>query len=292
MPQLGYATADPLDFALRTELLPALTDRPIPNEQAVCPLCLTSTAALASPRAESSGTSQGERCLHLAYRNMVFHCIRPPFHDTTALQYGWYPSNLPSKCDCSNNFTMEQHSHVPSDVFPPSGTMKFTISWPTSSQKYVMKCAFNRTCSQLCRTNHLEQLPTHRTGRDWTSRQTECGVGDLRRCTGLQPPRPLQQESDTFLLYRKHERGSIRTEDTRSGAFVLHSTCFFGHRRNGERGNLLLQTSGFDAHSDVGSSMQVPSDLPYLLSHPIPMRSKIFSRSCCPLPSSNRPHYH
>ena len=86
------------------------------------------------------------------------------FHDTTALQYGWYPSNLPSKCDCSNNFTMEQHSHVPRDVFPPSGTMKFTISWPTSSQKYVMKCALNRTCSQLCRTNHLEQLPTHRTG--------------------------------------------------------------------------------------------------------------------------------
>ena len=148
-----------------------------------------------------------------------FSLHKAAFHDTTALRYGWYPSNLPSKCDCSNNFTVEQHSHVPRDVFPPSGTMKFMISWATSSQKYVKKCALNRTCSQLCRTNHLEQLPTHRTGRGWTSRQTECGGGDLRRCTGLQPPRPLQQESDTFLLqkaregeytHRGYEKWSIR----------------------------------------------------------------------------------
>ena len=131
------------------------------------------------------------------------------------------------------------HSHVPKEVFPPSGTMKFVISRPTSSQKYVMRCASNWTCSQL-------------------------------------------------------------TEDTRSGAFVLHSTCFFGHRRNGERGNLFLQTSGFHARSEVGSAIQyhtllaeVPIDLlPYSLSHTIPKRSKIFSTLCCPLPSSSRPRHH
>ena len=119
---------------------------------------------------------------------------------------------------------------------------------------------------------------------------------DIFWCTCLQPPRPLQQESDTLRLLQKTREGketSIRTENTRSGAFVFHSTCFFGHRRNGERGNLFLQTSDFDPHSEVGSSIQVSSDLlPYLLSHPIPMRSKIFSTSCCPLPSSNRPRHH
>ena len=85
-----------------------------------------------------------------------------------------------------------------------------------------------------------------------------------------------------------------------SGAFVLHSTCFFSHRRNGERGNLFLQTSGFHARSEVGSLIlhhtllaEVPIDLlPYSLSHTIPTRSKIFSTSCCPLPSSNRPRHH
>ena len=74
---------------------------------------------------------------------------------------------------------------------------------------------------------------------------------------------------------------SIRTEDTRSGAFVLHSTCFFGHRRNGERGNLFLQTSGFHARSEVGSLIQhhtllaemLIDLLPFLLSHTMRARS-------------------
>ena len=37
---------------------------------------------------------------------------------------------------------------------------------------------------------------------------------------------------------------------------------------------------------------EVPTDLPYLISHTIPTRTKIFSTSCCPLPSSNRPRHH
>ena len=126
---------------------------------------------------------------------------------------------------------------------------------------------------------------------------------DIFWCTSLQPPRHLQQESDTLRLLQKAREGketSIRTENTRSGAFVFHSTCFFGHRRNGERGNLFLQTSGFHARSEVGSLIlhhtllaEVPIDLlPYSLSHTIPTRSKIFSTSCCPLPSSNRPCHH
>ena len=38
--------------------------------------------------------------------------------------------------------------------------------------------------------------------------------------------------------------------------------------------------------------LQVGIDLPYSLSHTIPVRSKIFSTSCCPLPSSNRPRHY
>ena len=147
------------------------------------------------------------------------------------------------------------HSHVPKEVFPASGTMKFVISRPTSSQKYIMKYASNRTCSQPRQTNCLELPPTHRTGRGSTSWQTECGVGDLRRHFLMYEssiPRPHQQESDTRLLQKTREgkETSIRTEDTRSGAFVFHSTCLFGHMRNGERGNLFLPTSGFNARSE------------------------------------------
>ena len=61
-----------------------------------------------------------------------------------------------------------------------------------------------------------------------------------------------------------------------------------------------VQTYSFSARSEVGLLIQhhtllaeVPIDLlPYSLSHTIPTRSKIFSTSCCPLPSSNRPRHY
>ena len=114
---------------------------------------------------------------------------------------------------------------------------------------------------------------------------------------------PSNRNQTPSACYRKHEREKKRAYAQRI-LEVEHSSftplVFFGHRRNGERGNLFLQTSGFNARSEVGLLIQhhtllaeVPIDLlPYSLSHTIPARSKIFSTSCCPLPSSNRPRHY
>ena len=91
--------------------------------------------------AKEKGASTWLTTLPLKEHGFSLH--KAAFHDAMALRYGWSPSNLPSKCDCGNNFTVELHSHVPKEVFPASGTMKFVISQPTSSQKYVMKYASN-----------------------------------------------------------------------------------------------------------------------------------------------------
>ena len=114
-------------------------------------------------------------------RNMTFHCTRPP--STTP-----WPCDMDGLSQISNPSVTaaaispwNMYSRVPKEVFPASGTMKFVISRPTSSQKYVMRCALNRACSQPRQTNCLELPPTHRTGQDSTSQQTECGLGDLRR---------------------------------------------------------------------------------------------------------------
>ena len=93
---------------------------------------------------------------------------------------------------------------------------------------------------------------------------------------------------------------SLWTEDTWGGALVFYSTCFLGHRRNGERGNLFLQTAGLHACSDVGSSIlhhilvaKVSSDLfPLPFRHPSSTRSKILLRPSRPPPSSHRPCHH
>ena len=113
-----------------------------------------------------------------------------------------------------------------------------------------------------------------------------------------------RNQTPSACMLQKAQEGkemSIRTEDTQSGAFVLHSTCFFGHRRNRERSNLFLQTSWLPcslrsgithtAPHSAGWDANWPSPL-FLLSHTIPTRRKIFSTSCCPLPSSNRPRHH
>ena len=55
---------------------------------------------------EGCGLGTGERSLYLAYRPTLtehgFTLHKSAFHDALALRYGWTPSRLPSKCECSN----------------------------------------------------------------------------------------------------------------------------------------------------------------------------------------------
>ena len=51
-------------------------------------------------------------------RNMAFSLHRAAFHDAMALRYGWPPSNLPSKCDCGNHFTVEHALSCTKGGFP------------------------------------------------------------------------------------------------------------------------------------------------------------------------------
>ena len=139
-------------------------------------------------------------------KNMAFHCTRLPSTMPWPCDMDGVPQISHPSVTAATISPWNMYSHVPKGVFPASGTMKFVISQPTSSQKYVMKYASNRTCSQPHQTNCLELPLTHRMGRGSTSRQTECGVGDLRRHFLMyesSTPRPLQQKSDTLRLLQK-----------------------------------------------------------------------------------------
>ena len=114
-------------------------------------------------------------------RNMAFHCTRPPSTMPWPCDMDGLPQISHPSVTAAAISPWNMHSHVPKKAFPALGTIKFVISQPTSSRKYVMKFASNRTCSLPHQTNCLELPPTHRTGRGSTSRQTECRVGDLRR---------------------------------------------------------------------------------------------------------------
>ena len=181
----------PLDFALRTELLPALTDRPIPNDQewalfalpvrhgglgiripsknaerelqssllVTSPLVsrildqsqeygyeviadqLQSKATIRNKNKETSAKEADDLYSHLPVQQQKavelakekgastwltalplkehgFSLHKAAFHDAMALRYGWSPSNLPSKCDCGSNFTVEHALSCAKGGFP------------------------------------------------------------------------------------------------------------------------------------------------------------------------------
>ena len=181
----------PLDFALRTELLPALTDRPIPNDQewalfalpvrhgglgiripsknaerelqssllVTSPLVsrileqsqeygyeviadqLQSKATIRNKNKETSAKEADDLYSHLPVQQQKavelakekgastwltalplkeygFSLHKAAFHDAMALRYGWSPSNLPSKCDCGSNFTVEYALSCAKGGFP------------------------------------------------------------------------------------------------------------------------------------------------------------------------------
>ena len=181
-------------------------------------------------------------------KNTAFHCIR-------LLSMTPWPCDMDGLLQTSHlSVTVaiillwNMHSRVPKEVFPPSGTMKSAISQPIFSQKCVMRCALNLTCSQPRQTNCLEPLPTHRTGRGSTFRQTECGGGGRFEKTFFDvrvfnPHAPSNKNQTPAASYRKHEREKKRAYEQRirevehssftplvfsaTGGMGREATCFY-----------------------------------------------------------------
>ena len=76
---------------------------------------------------EGCGLGTGERSLYLAYRPTLtehgFTLHKSAFHDALALRYGWTPSRLPSKCECSNlnSLNVEHALSCAKGTFPSLG---------------------------------------------------------------------------------------------------------------------------------------------------------------------------
>ena len=129
--------------------------------------------------AKEKGASTWLTALPLKEHGFSLH--RAAFHDAMALRTDGLPQISRPSATAATISLLNMHSHVPKEVFHPSGTTKSVILRPISSQKCVVRCALNPTCSQLRQTNCLEPLPIHMMGRGLMSQQTECGVGDLKR---------------------------------------------------------------------------------------------------------------
>ena len=66
--------------------------------------------------AKEKGASTWLTVLPLKEHGFSLH--KAAFHDAMALRYGWSPSNLPPKCDCGSNFTVEHALSCAKGGFP------------------------------------------------------------------------------------------------------------------------------------------------------------------------------
>ena len=94
--------------------------------------------------AKVKGASTWLTVLPLTEHGFTLH--KSAFHDALALQYGWTPSRLPSKCECGNGFNVEHAPSCAKGGFP-SLRHEIETSPPPCSRKYAVKCVLSQVYS-------------------------------------------------------------------------------------------------------------------------------------------------
>ena len=163
----------------------------------------------------------------LPLRDHGFTLRKAAFHDALALRYGWTPSNLPSKCDCDNTFTVEHALSCRKGGFPTlrhNEIRDLTVNLLTEA------------CSEVCIEPNLQPVtPEQLSGATantqdgarldvsangvWGGRH-EKTYFDVRV---FNPHAPSNRSQSLPTCYRKHEREKKRAYEQRIRE-VEHST--------------------------------------------------------------------
>ena len=311
----------PLDTALRTELLPALTGRPIPNDlecalfalparygglgiripsknaerelqssQQVTSVLvphileqnqeygydiivdqLQSKATISKQNKKEMSSKEADdlhsqlplqlqKAVELAKENGAsiwltalplkehgFSLHKASFHDAMALRYGWSPSNLPSKCDCGKNFSVEHALSCAKGGFP--SIRHYEIRDLTAN-------LLTEVCSEVCVEPDLQPTTSDQMSGATANSQDRARLDvsangvwggryektffDVRV---FNPHVPSNKNQTTFACYGKHEREKKRAYEQRirevehssftplvlsaAGGMGREATCFY-----------------------------------------------------------------
>ena len=146
----------------------------------------------------------------LPLKDHGFTLHRAAFHDAMALRYGWPSSNLPSKCDCGNNNTVDHALSCAKEGFP---------SIRHNEIRDLTANLLTEVCSEVCIEPHLQPTtPDQLSGATANSQDgarldvSANGVWggrfqktyfDVRVFNPLAPSNKAQTPA---ACYRKHER--------------------------------------------------------------------------------------
>ena len=127
--------------------------------------------------AKAKGASTWLTVLFLTEHGFALH--NSAFHDALALQYGWTPSHLPSKCECGNTFNVEHALSCAKGGFP---SLRHNEIQDITASLLIEVC--NEMCVELqpMTSNQLMMpQPTVRMVQGWMCQPTKSGVIDFRR---------------------------------------------------------------------------------------------------------------
>ena len=176
-------------------------------------------------QAKEKGASTWLTVLPLRDHGFTLH--KAAFHDALALRYGWTPSNLPSKCDCDNTFTVEHALSCRKGGFP---TLRH------NEIRDLTANLLTEACSEVCIEPNLQPVtPEQLSGATantqdgarldvsangvWGGRH-EKTYFDVRV---FNPHAPSNRSQSLPTCYRKHEREKKRAYEQRIRE-VEHST--------------------------------------------------------------------
>ena len=247
--------------------------------------------------AQEKGASIWLTALPLKDHGFALH--RAAFHDAMALRYGWPPSNLPSKCDCSNNNSIDNALSCAKGGFP---SIRHNEICDLTANLLA------EVCSEVCIKPHLQPTTPDQLSGATTNSQDGARLDvsangvwggrfqktyfDVQVFTSHAPSNKNQSHS---ACYRKHEREKKRAYDQRI-CEVEHSS--FSPLVFSATGGMGREATCF--YKCLASMLAHKWDQPYgitlwwlrchlkfshLLSHPSPTWSKIVTRSCCTLRS-------
>ena len=195
--------------------------------------------------AQEKGASTWLTALPLKDHGFALH--KAAFHDAMALRYGWPISNLPSKCDCGNNNTIDHALSCAKGGFP-------TIRH--NEIRDLTANLLTEVCSEVCIEPHLQPTtPDQLSGATANAQDGARLDVSANRVWGgrfqrtyfdvrvFNPHAPSNKNLTLSACYRKHEREKKRAYDQRirevehssfsplvfsaTGGMGREATCFY-----------------------------------------------------------------
>ena len=177
--------------------------------------------------AKEKGASTWLTALPLAEHGFTLH--KGAFRDALALRYGWTPADMPSKCACGNNFSVEHAMSCAKGGFPSirhNEIRDLTASLLTEPELQPVTSETLRGASANCQDGARLDIAAN----GFWGGTFEKTYFDVRLFNPFAPSNRQTQLSTTYRKTRMNKEASLRTTNKRDRTCQLYTSGTLRHR--------------------------------------------------------------